>query len=326
MSVEEQQRVEIARLKDQVDELQQLLRSATVEADRLPSCVAPSAESELLKAELDHERQKAKAIWAAVRHVAGDDGAHRIEEEVSRRPIVAAPKVRRRGTMPHMPTPHMTVVAKTATAPKWPPTTPREEELRAPEQPVQVVATQVQADLSEVPKSEFDVDSNSVPPSVARRLFDLGFQGKEQKEVVSAESLPLSLPTKLDGTSEQQNRARVAEVASPMRRRTSSDCVSLSGAPPLPRPLIVQTQPEAAATLPGAQVRQKVNVRSTTPTGALLNRRVSVETPPPPQVRPHSSSEDNTTPRSSQMQPMASSVRDRVRQLELSARRNSIQN
>jgi hypothetical protein len=325
MSVEEQQRVEIARLKNQVDELQQLLRSTTVEADRLRSCVAPSAESELLKAELDHERQKAKAIWAAVRHVAGEDGAHRIEEEVSRRPIVAAPKVRRRGTMPHMPTPHMTVVAKTATAPKWPPTTPREEEPRAFEEPVQVVAVQVQAEQSEVPKSEFDVDSNSVPPSVARRLFDLGFKGKEHKEAVSAESLPLSLPTKLDGASEQHNRARVAEVASPMRRRASSECVSLSGVPPLPRPHVLQTQPEAA-TLPGAEARQKVNVRSTTPTGALLNRRVPVETPPPPQVRLHSSSEDNTTPRSSQMQPMASSVRDRIRQLELSARRNSIQN
>jgi len=363
MSVEElidQQRSEIAHLTGQVDQLQQLLRSTTAEADRLRKSMVEadrlrsttvkadqhrcpavsSSESEQLqtiKAELDHERQKAKAIWAAVLHVAGEATAHRIEEEVSRRPIVAAPKVRRRGTMPHMPAPHITVVTKTATDPKWPPSV--QEEPAAPKVPVAKIATapkwppaaqdepaapeeplnsvQMQADHPEGPKSEFEVDSYSVPPSVARRLFDLGFKGKDQKD---PETLPSSLPVKLDGS----ESARVAEVASPMRRRTSSEVSS--GVPPLPRPHVSQTQNESAAALPGVKARSKGNARSSTPVGTLLKQRAPVETPPPPQVRPHSSSEDNTTPVSSHAGPMASSVRDRIRQLELSARRNTIQN
>merc|ERR1711904_82380 len=143
----------------------------------MPS-VPESDQLQTVKAELDHERQKAKAIWAAVRTVAGEDAARRIEEEVSRRPIVAAPKVRRRGTMPHMPAPHMTVVAKTVATPKWPPTA--QEESVADDVPASVIATVVAADQSEGPKPEIGVESYSVHPSVARRLFDLGFKGKEQ--------------------------------------------------------------------------------------------------------------------------------------------------
>merc|ERR1712147_546667 len=98
----------------------------------------------------------------------------------------------------------MTVIAKTAATPKWPPVT--QEEIAAPEVPATVVgadhsaipkwppvtqedvaapevpATVVQADHLEEPKSAFDVDSQTVPPSVARRLFDLGFKSKDQRE------------------------------------------------------------------------------------------------------------------------------------------------
>merc|ERR1719453_748162 len=228
MSAEEEQRQEITRLTSQVEQLQQQLRSVTAEAERLRSyAISPDSEQlQTVKAELDHERQKAKAIWAAVRHVAGEDAVRRVEEEVSRRPIVAAPKVRRRGTMPHMPAPHMTVVAKTAATPKWPPAA-QEEATAVPEASAKVVATVVPADHSEGPKPEFGVDNCSVPPSVARRLFDLGFKGKDPKEdheLVRARSCsggePLSLNLKLDDASEPQS-ARVAEVPSPMRRRES---------------------------------------------------------------------------------------------------------
>lgn len=293
MSVEEEQRKEIARLASQVDELQQSLRNATAEADQLRSLAMAGPDPDQLqtvKAELDHERQKATAIWAAVRHVAGEDAARRIEEEVTRRPIVAAPKVRRRGTMPHMPAPHMTVVTKTAATPKWPPATQAcatQEEVAPPEPPVQVVAVPIEADQSEQPKPGFDVDSGSVPPSVARRLFDQSRKSKDQQDPGSSTGEPLAL--KLDGTSEDRN-ARVSDVPSPMRRRNSSS-TSLANVPQLPR--------------------QKVSVRSTTPTAAVVNRRVPTETPPPPQVCKQSP---------------ATSVRDRIRQLELSARRNSIQN
>jgi len=247
-----------------------------------------------------------------VRQVAGDDAVRRVEEEVSRRPIVAAPKVRRRGTMPHMPAPHLTVVTKTAATPKWPPGAQEEvvtseapakvvatvvQPSAAPEEavaeaPAKVLATVVPADQPEGPKPEFDVDSHSVPPSVARRLFDLGLKGKDQRESIApGESLSLklgeSLTLKLD---DEPQSARVAEVPSPMRRREPS-LTSFSSVPPLPR--------------------QKVSVRSVTPTGAVLNRRVPMETPPPPQVASIASP--------------ATSVRDRIRQLELSARRNSIQ-
>lgn len=283
MSVEEEQRKEIARLTTQVEQLQQQLRNATAEADRLRSAAATAPDNE--------HTATTKAIWAAVRRVVGEDGARRIEEEVSKRPIVAAPKVRRRGTMPHMPAPHLTVVAKTAAAPKWPPAA--HAEVDAPEVPVKVVATPVEPDHSEGPKPEFDVESDSVPPSVARRLFDLGFKGKDQNDSGSTTGESLSL--KLEGSSEPES-ARVVDVPSPMRRRESP--TSVPSIPPLPR--------------------QKVTTRSATPTGALLTRRVPAETPPPPQVLSHdpiTASSTCTTP----------SVRDRVRQLELSARRNSIQ-
>jgi hypothetical protein len=85
----------------------------------------------------------------------------------------------------------------------------------------------------------------------------------------------------------------------------------------LPRPNASEAQAEL--------VRQKVSVRSSTPTAAAIPRRVSGDsgiqswTPPSLQVRTESSTEANTTP-------MGSSVRDRIRQLELSARRNSCQN
>merc|ERR1719453_869497 len=140
MSAEEEQRQEITRLTSQVEQLQQQLRSATAEAELLrDSASTPDSEQlQTVKAELDHERQKQKAIWAAVRTIGGEDAARRIEEEVSRRPIVAAPKVRRRGTMPHMPAPHITVVAKVAATPKWPPTA-QEEATAVPEASAQVL-------------------------------------------------------------------------------------------------------------------------------------------------------------------------------------------
>jgi len=52
------------------------------------------------------------------------------------------------GTMPHLPAPHMTVVAKTAAVPKWPPAV---EGVDAPEVPVKVIATPVEPDHSEGP-------------------------------------------------------------------------------------------------------------------------------------------------------------------------------
>lgn len=319
MSVEEEQRQEIIRLKSQVDQLQQQLHSATAEVERLRSS-ASSVDSEqfqTVKAELDHERQKAKAIWAAVKHVAGEDAAGRIEEEVLRRPIVAAPKVRRRGTMPHMPAPHMTVVAKTAATPKWPPAP--QEETAATEGTAKVQVPVVPAVQLEGPKPEFGVDSHSVPPSVARRLFDLGFKGKDQKETScpAGESLslkfdepPLSARVALTPTTgeslalklDEPQSARVADVPSPMRRRDSATA-SLSSVPPLPPSDCSQ------------KAVQKVNARSATPTGAVLTRRVAMETPPPPQV----------TLQGPMMATPNGSVRDRIRQLELSARRNSIQ-
>jgi len=285
MSVEEALRAENARLRTQVDQLRR-------EADKLQSSATFGAESEqvqALKAELDHERQKAKAIWAAVRQVTGEDAARRIEEEVSRRPIVAAPKVRRRGTMPHMPAPHMTVVAKTAAAPKWPPVA--QEEPPASEVPVQVVVEPIEEDDSEGPKPDFEVNTDSVPPSVARRLFDSGCKAKEPASA-SSESLPVS-SIKLDCTSEPAS-ARVADIPSPLRHRESSS--SLSWAPPMPRPYMQQ------------QREPQAKVRSVTPT---------------PQVHSNGGSECRTTPTCSDEQPKASSVRDRIRQLELSARRSS---
>lgn len=300
MSAEEQCQ-EITRLTSQVDQLQQQLRSVTAEAERLRSAAsAPDCDQvQAVKAELDHERQKAKAIWAAVRHVAGEDAVRRVEEEVSRRPIVAAPKVRRRGTMPHMPAPHMTVVAKTAATPKWPPAA--QEEVNAPEVPAKVIAAVVATDHSEAPKSEFDVDGYSVPPSVARRLFDPGFKGKDQKETSSAAGEPLSL--KLEDAAESES-GRVADVPSPMRRRDSS--TTLASVPPLPRQKVSDKKAASSGS----------TIRSVTPSGPVLNRRVAMETPPPPQVTLH----DPT------MASPATSVRDRVRLLELSARRSSIQN
>jgi len=328
MSVEEEQRQEIIRLTSQVEQLQhsykekekekeqlqQQLRSATAEAERLRnSAITPDSEQlQAVKAELDHERQKAKAIWAAVRTIGGEEAARRIEEEVSRRPIVAGPKARRRGTMPHMSASHLTVVAKTAATPKWPPAA-QEEATAVPEASAKVVATVVPADHSEGPKPEFGVDNCSVPPSVARRLFDLGFKGKDPKEdheLVRARSCsggePLSLNLKLDDASEPQS-ARVAEVPSPMRRR-ESPTASLSS---------VTVSSTVPPQMPRQSGSQKGSIRSVTPTGALLNRKVASETPPPPQVAPQNPSMGPTaTP---------TSVRDRIRQLELSARRNSIQ-
>merc|ERR1719453_368229 len=121
MSAEEEQRQEITRLTSQVEQLQQQLRSATAEAELLRnSASTPDSEQlQTVKAELDHERQKAKAIWAAVRTIGGEDAARRIEEEVSRRPIVAA-------------------------TPKWPPTA-QEEATAVPEASAQVLATVVPA-------------------------------------------------------------------------------------------------------------------------------------------------------------------------------------
>lgn len=315
MSVEAQQRFEISRLTSLVDQLQRSLRNSTSEIDNLRSSIMPvpgtceSEQLQALKAEVDHERQKAKAIWAAIRHIAGEDTVRRIEEEVSRRPIVAAPKVRRRGTMPHMPAPHMTVVTKTAVAPKWPPSAQEEPATPASE----VVSAPFQAEPAEEVKSEFEVDIGSVPPSVARQLFG-GAKGKDQKETATAIAEPISLTAKVDGTSAPPS-ARVAQVPSPLRRRESSTI--FSSAPTLPRPNASEAQAEL--------VRQKVSVRSSTPTAAAIPRRVSGDsgiqswTPPSLQVRTESSTEANTTP-------MGSSVRDRIRQLELSARRNSCQN
>eukprot|EP00746_Dinoflagellata_sp_MGD_P125473 gnl/MRDRNA2_/MRDRNA2_60230_c0_seq1.p1 gnl/MRDRNA2_/MRDRNA2_60230_c0~~gnl/MRDRNA2_/MRDRNA2_60230_c0_seq1.p1 ORF type:complete len:299 (+),score=73.92 gnl/MRDRNA2_/MRDRNA2_60230_c0_seq1:97-993(+) len=297
MSVlEEEQRQEITRLTSQVEQLQQQLRSVTAEAEQLRnSANTPDSEQlQTVKAELDHERQKAKAIWAAVRTIGGEEAARRIEEEVSRRPIVAGPKARRRGTMPHMTAPHITVVAKTAATPKWPPTA-QEEVTAVPEASAKVLATVVPEDHSEGPKPEFGVDSCSVPPSVARRLFDLGFKGKDQKEASCSGGEPLSL--KLDDALEPQS-ARVADVPSPMRRRESSTS-SLSSVPP---------------QMPRQQCGQRASIRSVTPTGPVLNRKEVSATPPPLQVAVHKPSMATPT-----------SVRDRVRQLELSARRNSIQ-
>jgi hypothetical protein len=335
MSVEEEQRQEIVRLTSQVDQLKQQLHSATAEVERLRSSASSldSEQFQTIKAELDHERQKAKAIWAAVRYVAGEDAAGRIEEEVLRRPIVAAPKVRRRGTMPHMPAPHMTVVAKTVATPKWPPAAP--EETAAAEVNAKVQATVVQAEQSEGPKPEFGVESHSVPPSVARRLFDLGFKGKDQKETTcpSGESLSLKLDLGLKGKDQKEitcpsgeslslklepqsawvmdepQSARVADVPSPMRRRESS-AASLSSVPPLlPQNCSQKAAPQIAPKSAAPQT-----ARSATPTGAVLTRRVAMETPPPPQVTLQGPSMATPT-----------SVRDRVRQLELSARRSSIQ-
>jgi len=302
MSIEEKQMFEIARLTAQVDDLQQSLRNSTSEADILRSSIIPGSQGcteseqlQVLKAEVDHKCQKEKAIWAAIRHIAGEDVARRIEDEVSRRPIVAAPKARRRGTMPHMPAPHMTVVAKTSLAPKWPPTTestPREPTAPSPEVPVEIAAiaaAPIETESAEEAQSKFDVDIGSVPPSVARQLFG-GTKGKEQKE---APSDLVPLPIKLHGTSEPQS-SRVAEVPSPMRRRETP--VSFSWAPPV-----------------------QMSASSTTPTAARIPRRVSAVTSPPHQVRFESSTDGNTTS-------VGSSVRDRIRQLELSSRRSSCQN
>lgn len=321
MSVDEAQlRFENARLTAQVTQLQQALSNSTSEVNGLRSSMMPGSESEqlqALKAELDHERQKAKAIWAAVRHIAGEDTARRIEEEVSRRPIVAAPKAKRRGTMPHVPAPHMTVVAKTATAPKWPPTTQQEEVkvLNASQtepalaEAVKVVAAPSGEEQAEGRKPEFDVDIGSVPPSVVRQLFG-GTKGKDQKETATATVSTISLPIKLDSTVESHS-ARVAEVPSPMRRRESS--TTLSSVPLLPRPHTSHPQPD--------QMHQKVRADSWAPTTAvqtaLKPQRVSAASPAPPQVRLASSTEGNATP-------MGSTVRDRIRQLELSARRSSV--
>jgi len=304
MSVEAQQRFEIVRLQEKVDNLQRLLHDSTSEVDNLRSSIMPGGESEQLqavKAELDHERQRAKAIWAAIRHITGEETARRIEEEVSRRPIVAGPKARRRGTMPHMLTAHMPVVAKTAVAPKWPPTTQQEDAVAvAPE----VVVEPIRAELAEETKSEYDVDIGSVPPSVARQLFG-GTKGKDQNETATVTAESISLPVKRGGTPAPLS-ARVAEVASPMRRRESSS--HTASVPLLPRPQTSQVQAEP--------LRQKVSIRSTTPGAPSIARRVSAETPPPPKICMESTAEASTPA-------MGSSVRDRIRQLELSTRRSS---
>jgi len=263
MSLEKQQLVEIARLTAQVEQLQQQLCSITAEADQLRSSVTSSQESEQLqtaKAELDHERQKSKAVWAAVRHVAGEDTLRRIEEEVSRRPIVATPKVRRRGTMPHMPAPHITVVPKTTAAPKWPPAA--QEESPAVEGPVHVAAAPIRADHSEEPKDEGEVGCSSVQPAVALRLTDLGFTGKDQTEPASGarESLPpsVALPIKVDKTSSTSDpkRERLATVPSPLRRREPS-AVSSSGIPPLPLDHVSQMKSEPNGPAGSDKVSQK---------------------------------------------------------------------
>lgn len=229
--------------------------------------------------------------------------------------------------MPHMPAPHMTVVAKTATAPKWPPSAQEEPASPAPE----VVPTPIQADPVAGTLSEWDVDIGSIPPSVARQLFG-GSKGKDQKETATATAEPISLATaepislhmmqhiKLDSTpcTSETPSARFADVPSPLRRRESATTASL---PTLPRPHTTEAQPE--------QMRQKASIRSTTPSAPVVSRRVSDNnqinssiqswTPPSLQVRNESSTEANATP-------MGSSVRDRIRQLELSARRNLVQN
>lgn len=270
MSIEEKQISEIARLTAQVDELQQLLRNSTSKVDILRSSIVPGSQGcteseqlQVLKAEVDHKCQKEKAIWAAIRHIAGEDVARRIEEEVSRRPIVAAPKARRRGTMPHMPVPHMTVVTKTAVAPKWPPATQSETVAPSSEGAVEVVAAPIEADSEEEAKPKFDVDIGSVPPSVARRLFG-AFKGKEKEN----QEEPTTLPIKLRGTSctgpstvHQRSKApnnstsafqssRVAEVPSPMRRRESA--TSMSWVPPMP------TAADANTTSIGSSVRDRI--------------------------------------------------------------------
>lgn len=275
MSLEEQQRSEITRLMAQVEQLQKQFPHH--EADQLRNSVSSCQESEELqtvKAELDHERQKQKAIWAAVRHIAGEDALRRIEQEVSRRPIVAAPKVRRRGTMPHMPAPHMTVVTKCAAAPKWPPAA--QEESPAPEVVAQVAVVSTQ----EQPMPGGEVDCSTVPPSVASRVFESGFKGKDQK----ASAFAVGEPIKLDSTPEPQS-GRVATIPSPLRHRESSTA-SMAGIPPLPRSHTSQSETEAATPVPSDKASQKV--------GATPVR--------------------------------SGSVRDRIRQLELSARRNSVQN
>jgi len=254
MSIEEKQMSEIARLTAQVDELQQSLRNSTSKVDILRSSIVPGSQGcteseqlQVLKAEVDHKCQKEKAIWAAIRHIAGEDVARRIEEEVSRRPIVAAPKARRRGTMPHMPVPHMSVVAKTAVAPKWPPATQRETAAPSSEETVEVVAAPIEADPAEEAKPKFDVDIGSVPPSVARRLFG-AFKGKEKEN----QEEPTPLPIKLRGTSctSAFQSSRVAEVPSPMRRRESA--TSLSWVPPMP------TAADSNTTSMGSSVRDRI--------------------------------------------------------------------
>jgi len=315
MSAEAQQRFQIARLTAQVEQLQQALSNSTSEVDDQ----SESEQLKALKAEADHKCQKEKAIWAAIRAIAGEDAARRIEEEVSRRPIVAAPKSRRRGTVPNMPTPHLTVVTKTtaapkwppatpresaatapevsaAAAPKWPPSTPRESAATAPDVPVTVVAAAIEADSTDEAKPKFEVDEGSVPPSVARQLFG------GSKAIPTAAAV-VSLPLKLDCTS--STKSSVAEVPSPMRRRESS--TTLSGVPP--RAHTSHGQPD--------QVRYKESATSMTPTAEA--RVLASATPQPPQVRLESSAAGNTTP-------VVSSVRDRIRQLELSARRSSLQN
>lgn len=306
MSVEAQQRFEISRLTAKVNQLQELLRDSTSQVESLQNLGMSGTGSEqlqTLQAELDHERQKTKAIWAAVRLIAGEETARRIEDEVSRRPIVAAPKVRRRGTMPHVPAPHMAVVAKTTATPKWPPSTQDEEPESAP--------TVIPAEPAEGSKFEFDVDIGSVPPSVARRLFG-GARGKDQKESGTAAE-PMCLLGNLNRASEPQN-ARITEIPSPMRRRETA--ASLSFAPPLPKPKGLQPQAE--------QARADVSVRRSraASTAAFSLPQNSAESPPPPQAGVEGCADGNATPVMTR-NISGTSVRERIRQLELSACRAS---
>jgi hypothetical protein len=160
------------------------------------------------------------------------------------------------------------------------------------------VPAQIQAD-----PSEFEVDMESVPPSVARKLFG-GAKSTNQKKTPTATPESVSLPIKVDSTSEAPS-ARVADIPSPLRRFESATGLSSASH-------ISEAQPE--------QLHQKVSTHSLTSTKSVpvIPRRNSGTqswAPPSLQVRTDSGTEKNNTP-------MVSSVRDRIRQLELGARRN----
>merc|ERR1719235_2198895 len=134
--------------------------------------------------------------------------------------------------MPHMPAPHMTVVAKTAAAPKWPPVA--QEEPPASEVLVQVDAAPIEEDDSEGFKPDFEVYTDSVPPSVARRLFDSGCKPKEPASA-SSESLPVG-SIRLDCTAEPSSK--IADKKSLPQPRQSPCLWALSGWTVLQNPLL----------------------------------------------------------------------------------------